>query len=92
MPELTQTFKTQANNYIKKLNNCFNENILKDIEILSKEILSIWENEKNIFICGNGGSSANAQHIANDFLYGIGIKENIKAWSHALPIKQICLC
>ena len=28
---------------------------------------------KNFFICGNGGSGANAIHIANDFLYGAGI-------------------
>ena len=26
-------------------------------------------NKKNIFICGNGGSAANAMHIANDFIY-----------------------
>jgi len=24
-----------------------------------------------VFICGNGGSAANAVHLANDFLYGI---------------------
>ena len=29
--------------------------------------------KKNFFICGNGGSGANAIHIANDFLYGAGI-------------------
>ena len=29
-------------------------------------------NKKNIFICGNGGSAANAMHIANDFIYGAG--------------------
>ena len=27
---------------------------------------------KNVFICGNGGSAANAIHMANDFHYGIG--------------------
>ena len=27
---------------------------------------------RNVYICGNGGSAANAIHIANDFHYGIG--------------------
>ena len=27
---------------------------------------------RNVFICGNGGSAANAIHIANDLHYGIG--------------------
>ena len=31
------------------------------------------EMNKNFFICGNGGSGANAIHIANDFIYGAGI-------------------
>lgn len=35
-----------------------------------------------VYICGNGGSAANAMHIANDFSYGYGIKDarfNIEA-------------
>jgi len=30
-----------------------------------------WKQGKKVFICGNGGSSANAMHIANDFTYGV---------------------
>ena len=26
-----------------------------------------------LYVCGNGGSAANAMHLANDFLYGISI-------------------
>ena len=26
---------------------------------------------KKVFICGNGGSAANADHIANDFVYAM---------------------
>ena len=29
--------------------------------------------ERQVFLCGNGGSAANAMHIANDLLYGIAI-------------------
>ena len=31
-----------------------------------------WEEGKNIYICGNGGSGANAIHLANDLHYGAG--------------------
>ena len=30
------------------------------------KILEKWKTDKNIYICGNGGSAANAIHIAND--------------------------
>ena len=31
-----------------------------------------WVNQRQVFLCGNGGSAANALHIANDMHYGIG--------------------
>ena len=31
-----------------------------------------WKERRQVFICGNGGSAANAIHIANDLHYGIG--------------------
>lgn len=31
----------------------------------------VWQNGKQMFICGNGGSAGNAVHLANDFLYGV---------------------
>ena len=34
--------------------------------------MQAWKNKKQVFICGNGGSAANALHMANDFHYGIG--------------------
>ena len=34
------------------------------------EIINVWKHGKSIYICGNGGSAANAMHMANDFLYG----------------------
>ena len=39
---------------------------------MAKEIRQAWIDGRNVFICGNGGSAANAIHIANDFHYGIG--------------------
>ena len=42
------------------------------IDLLALDLLNAWENKKSIFLCGNGGSGANAIHIANDLLYGSG--------------------
>lgn len=41
------------------------------LSILSSEIRKVWSEGKHVFICGNGGSAANAMHIANDFICGI---------------------
>ena len=39
---------------------------------MSNRILRAWEENSKVFICGNGGSAANAMHIANDLFYGVG--------------------
>ena len=39
---------------------------------LFSELLQAWKEGRQVFICGNGGSAANAVHMANDFHYGIG--------------------
>ncbi len=65
--------KTYKNRLLKILNN---DNLDNQIELLYNEILAAWKMNKNIFLCGNGGSAGNAIHIANDFLYGAGIKNN----------------
>tara|TARA_Y100001978_G_C23702965_1_gene442491 strand:+ start:5871 stop:6479 length:609 start_codon:yes stop_codon:yes gene_type:complete len=64
--------KIVAQNYLDDLFNSFDDEVFEKIEILSSLLLSAWENNRKIFICGNGGSGANSIHIANDFLYGVG--------------------
>ena len=65
-------FKNEAQNYINRLNSIFKEENIELIEVLGKEILRAWKDNHNVYICGNGGSGANAIHIANDLIYGIG--------------------
>lgn len=38
---------------------------------LAEELLNCWRTDRQVFLCGNGGSAGNAIHLANDFLYGI---------------------
>ena len=65
-------FNQTATAYLNRLKNCFTAQILTDIEVLAQEIKQAWIDGRSVYICGNGGSAANAMHMANDFHYGIG--------------------
>ena len=68
----TSTFTNSALSYLERLKTSFNKNNLEAVENLAEELRQAWINGRNVFICGNGGSAANAIHIANDLHYGIG--------------------
>ena len=51
---------------------------LKNINHLIKQIHKLKKNNKKLYICGNGGSAANAIHIANDFIFTKSSKKNDK--------------
>lgn len=44
------------------------------VDRLAHDLLACWREHRQIFLCGNGGSAANALHIANDLLYGVAKK------------------
>ena len=62
--------KEHIDSYLSKLTGALRvqrwDGVIKLVESLQKAR----ENKSQIFICGNGGSAANAEHLANDFLYG----------------------
>ena len=62
-------FNDQVISYLASLNNSFNPKIISAIKNLAQDLLDTWISRKNVFICGNGGSAANALHMANDFHY-----------------------
>jgi D-sedoheptulose 7-phosphate isomerase len=41
------------------------------VNLLAQDMLRCWQERRQVFFCGNGGSAGNAVHLANDFLYGI---------------------
>ena len=65
-------FQQASSDYLKKLYGSFNNEIYAGIERLANDLMNAWREKRNVFICGNGGSAANAIHMANDFHYGIG--------------------
>ena len=68
----TGTFTESAFSYLERLQRCFDNRNLEAIENLANELQRAWIDGRNVYICGNGGSAANALHIANDLHYGIG--------------------
>lgn len=65
---MTKKYLTDLQNQIKLLN-------LKQVDLFSKLIINKYKKNKNIFICGNGGSAANADHITNDLMFGFTKKK-----------------
>ena len=67
-----KSFQKHSKEYLTRLYDCFSDDILEKVEDLAHELAVVWEKRKRVYICGNGGSAANALHMANDFHYGIG--------------------
>jgi len=65
-------FAADASAYLQRLQTCFNPTVLAAVETLATDLKQAWIEGRHVYICGNGGSAANAMHMANDFHYGIG--------------------
>lgn len=72
MFEKANDIQLDASDYLKSLAAAFGSSVFEEIESLAKCLLKAWTEGKHVYICGNGGSAANAIHLANDFHYGIG--------------------
>lgn len=66
--------KELINNYKKNLSKTLEKLEIEKVKELCESILSAWKTNNTIYLCGNGGSAANAIHIANDMTYGAGKK------------------
>ena len=57
--------------YATRLARVLSETDWRMIEPLAEALIRIWQSGNQIFLCGNGGSAGNANHMANDFLYPV---------------------
>jgi D-sedoheptulose 7-phosphate isomerase len=57
--------------YRNKLQNALMQVDQSQIIELANSLKSCWVEGRRVWICGNGGSAANASHLANDFFYGV---------------------
>ena len=62
------------NKYNNDLKNALDLLPKKQIKNLAEELNAAWKNKNSIFLCGNGGSAGNANHIANDLIFAAGKK------------------
>ena len=60
--------------YSRKLSGALALPCMKQVSFLGESLQRAWRLNKAVYLCGNGGSAGNAIHLANDFLYGAGVK------------------
>ena len=60
--------------YTRTLTKIIGSQTWDKTELLAQAMLATWQDRRQFFLCGNGGSAGNAIHLANDFLYGVASK------------------
>jgi len=78
-------FARFAANYLARETEAFSRIPMAQVELLAMELLDCWQTGRQVFLIGNGGSAANAVHLANDFIYGISKKFGSGLRVNALP-------
>jgi D-sedoheptulose 7-phosphate isomerase len=80
--------------YSSRLQEVLANSDWSNVNLLAQDMLRCWQERRQVFFCGNGGSAGNAVHLANDFLYGIAKKTGgglkVQALS-ANPAVMTCL-
>jgi len=69
--------KKMIDEYAQRLSAALALPAMGDVPNLAEAFRSAWALKKTIYICGNGGSAGNANHLANDFTYGAGVANGI---------------
>lgn len=62
---------SRIDEYLRNLNDTAAKYLPSAVELILNEIEAIERSSSKIFLCGNGGSGANAIHIENDLSLGI---------------------
>jgi D-sedoheptulose 7-phosphate isomerase len=79
-----------ASNYIELLTEALKMLDTHALNNFSNTLIELLKHKKTLYICGNGGSAANALHIANDFTFGISPSGNAMS-VEALPSNSAVL-
>ncbi|PYR51933.1 MAG: phosphoheptose isomerase [Acidobacteria bacterium] len=59
--------------YTAKLARALIQPTMAQVSVLGEALRDCWKRGGTIYLCGNGGSAANALHIATDLLYCAGL-------------------
>lgn len=63
--------------YLDRVSKAFDDDCERNILKAIDKIEEVWLRSGSIYLVGNGGSGGNAIHIANDWLYGTAVGENV---------------
>ena len=74
--------------YSSSLNNLLAEYNWENVYTLAKALRLAWADKKRVFLCGNGGSAANAIHLTNDLIYGVSPDNEDGIMAHTLSCNQ----
>ena len=77
-------FESFSKDYLHRLKRALDLLPTERLEALAGSLMTAWQQRRQGFIFGNGGSAGNAIHLANDFLYGIS-----KQLGHALRVTAL---
>lgn len=77
--------------YSEKLVGALRMDAMGEIPTLAEALREAWKNGRHIYLCGNGGSAGNAIHIANDFIFGAGMKNGVGLRVEALSANAAIL-
>lgn len=65
---MKESFKAIIEEHREAVEKTFTGNQLQILEKISREILKAFKAGRKILLCGNGGSAADSQHIAAEFI------------------------
>lgn len=68
------TFADHVAAYSSKLHRMIDSPTMSKVDLLARSIARVWREDRYMYFCGNGGSAGNANHLANDFTYGVGLR------------------
>lgn len=63
--------------YTESLSKALCLDAMQQVPLLGKALREAWQAGRCIYLCGNGGSAGNAIHLANDLIYGAGVRSGI---------------
>ena len=84
-------FHTFARDYLEGLQALLIKRFISQFLLLARDLLDAWSSKCSVYICGNGGSAANAIHMANDFIYGVGACTEPKITVPGLNVETLLL-
>ena len=80
--------------YSERLTAALALDAMNDVGALGEALNEAWKAGRSIYLCGNGGSAGNAIHLANDLIFGAGMKHGVGLRVEALsanPAVLTCL-